>query len=90
MDDAQQHSEELDKQTLLQNSINKMIDDYMTEIDTECTELKNICSNFNIVDELNDLIYQLKQESKTLTSLPARELADTIIKSIEEICERFA
>ena len=89
LDDAQKYDAELNQQSLLKNSIDKQIQDYMNDIENKCRHLKSICSHFNIVDELNELIYQLRKEAQTLTSLEARQIADETIKNIEDMCKRF-
>lgn len=89
LDDSQKLAAQLDEQTLIKKSIDKQINDLMEDIDKKCTELKQICNHFNIVDELKDLIYQLKQEAKLLTSLEARQLADETINHISDICRKF-
>lgn len=89
LDDVQRQQAELDQHTLLKDSIDNVIQQYMSQIETECNDLKNICHNFNIVDELNELIYNLEREAQGLTSLSARELANSTVNSIKLICKKF-
>jgi hypothetical protein len=90
LDEVDRKNAELDKQNLLKNSIDKMIKDYMNKIEAECVELKSICKNFNVVDELNDLIYMLQKEAQGLTTVQARQLANETIESVKEICNKFS
>lgn len=69
----------------MEDAVNKIKEDILSE----CHRLKAICKNYNLVNELNSMIYQLKQESQTLSSTEARQTADTFIKAIEEICDQF-
>jgi energy-coupling factor transporter ATP-binding protein EcfA2 len=89
LNEAQRQQAEMDKHQLLKNSIDKLISDYMTQIDDECCNLKSICSHFNIVDELNELIYLLEKEAQSLTSISARELANQTVTSIKKLCDKF-
>ncbi len=61
-----------------------------SDIGAECQKLKKICSGFNLVDELSDLIDQLKMESKSLVSLEAKDSSNKFIRAISHICNSMA
>lgn len=65
--------------------INDAIEQLQKDIDKMCHDLKKICSNFNLVDELNQTIHRLEMEAKALTSIEARRTADDFIKAIKTI-----
>jgi len=74
---------------IIRKGIESKIATINDSIKKDCSELKQICSGFNLVDELNDLIHQLQAESKSLTSVEARQTADDFINSIKTIANNL-
>ena len=56
----------------------------------ECKRMKSICSGFNFVDELYEMIKQLKSEAKGLHSHSARQTAQDFIRSIQGISDQLS
>lgn len=80
----------IDEIDLTRKSIQLKIENVQTDIKNLCTELKGICKNFNLVNELKDLIYSLKSESENLTTIQARKTADDFINIIIQIADTFS
>lgn len=76
---------EIDQLSLSRQSIESKVDSLKKDVREECCNLKKICKNYNLVDELYLLIEMLKKESKNLTSLEARKNAESFILAVEEI-----
>jgi len=55
----------------------------------ECAKLKKTCSGFNLVDELHEMLTQLKTEARLLQSNDARDTAEKFIRSIQTICDEL-
>lgn len=76
-------------QEMISKSIDAEIDKILDDIINDCVELKKLCTGYNLVHELNDLINKLKQSSLMLTSTEALETSQLFIKSLEDLCNRF-
>ena len=74
---------------MISKSIDAEIDKILDDIINDCVELKKLCTGYNLVHELNDLINKLKQSSLMLTSTEAVETSQLFIKSLEDLCNRF-
>ena len=75
---------------LVKASISNEVETAKKDIADLCVDLKKICSNYNMVNELTDMIYQMKQEAESLTSVEARQTANDFIKTIEIMSDEFA
>lgn len=82
--------EQLDSMTLASKAAESDILNLQKSIINECVELKKICKNYNLVDELQVFIAQLKQNARMLTSTEARTTADNFIAQMEELTNKFA
>eukprot|EP01118_Nematostelium_gracile_P012736 TRINITY_DN4697_c0_g1_i1.p1 TRINITY_DN4697_c0_g1~~TRINITY_DN4697_c0_g1_i1.p1 ORF type:complete len:627 (-),score=136.10 TRINITY_DN4697_c0_g1_i1:30-1706(-) len=89
-DEAQEGSNQTSKKINTIKSTKDMIDRSIIQLEKdisiECQKLKKICSGFNLVEELANLVEQLKLDSKTLTSLDARSSSERFIRAISYIC----
>ncbi|XP_055337150.1 uncharacterized protein LOC129587435 [Paramacrobiotus metropolitanus] len=54
-----------------------------------CVELQRICSAFNFADEMHGVVEALKTNARTLTSLKARQEADNMIRTVDELVKRL-
>lgn len=75
---------------ILRSAIDAKIANIESGMVTTCTNLKALCRDFNLVDELNILIYQLQQQSKSLTSVQARQTSDKFIDNIKVMADKFS
>ena len=60
-----------------------------TEIHRWCQKLKEICSQFNFIDELKSVIDTMKANARGLTSMKARSEADNMINNIEKLADEL-
>jgi len=72
------------------DAVEKAIQSMTVTLQKKCTDLKAICSGFNLVDELHVMISQLETESRALVSLEARKSADAFIRSIKQVCDSLS
>lgn len=89
MKNKEESEEELSEKEIIQNSIKVKIANIITKIKINTLELKKICKNYNLVNDLNDLIHKLKQEKELLSTVEAKETAETFIVAITELCDHF-
>ncbi|GAM21993.1 hypothetical protein SAMD00019534_051680 [Acytostelium subglobosum LB1] len=75
-----------DAKQLIESAIKQMTH----EITSSCQALKQICSGFNLVDELVITITQMEMEAKLLTSFEARRSADTMIQHVKMISDSLS
>ncbi len=72
-----------DAKKMLENALQQK----NAEIRAKCTELRRICSGFNLAAELHALIDQLEIEATMLRNIEARKQANIFIRSLKEFCE---
>ncbi|CAI4232656.1 unnamed protein product [Auanema sp. JU1783] len=61
-----------------------------TKICECCQELKEICSQFNFVDELSSVIDTMKANARTLTSMEVRDKAEDMIRNITHLADKLS
>ncbi|KAH3758123.1 hypothetical protein Pelo_10064 [Pelomyxa schiedti] len=71
-------------------AIKLAIDGRIASLKKYCFEIKKLCSNFNLVDELHITIEQMKTEARSYQTLDARRSSDKMIESLEGLCAEFA
>lgn len=71
--------------TAVQQALNSKED----EINKCCQELKELCSQFNFVDELRSITNTMKAHARTLTSVCARDEAESRIKRINLLADQL-
>ena len=57
----------------------------VSQLKSDCMELKKICRGFNLADEVSATINRMKQEAQELDNLQAQTAAKDMIKSMELI-----
>ncbi|CAF4248402.1 unnamed protein product, partial [Rotaria sordida] len=71
-----------DAKALLQKALNQKNED----IKKLCTRLQQLCSGFNMAQELHALIDQLETEAAMLKNIDAKQQAAAFIRSLKEFC----
>jgi hypothetical protein len=84
--DAEQ---KMSDQEMISKSLDAEIEKILDEIVNDCVELKKLCTGYNLVHELHDLILKLEKNSQMLTSIEALETAEVFIQSLKDLCDRF-
>lgn len=69
--------------------INAMIDYRVKQLFKKCYEIRDLCSGFNLVDELFITIQQMQQEARNYKAFEARDKAESIISVIKSLCKEF-
>lgn len=67
--------------------------DWQTYFDTKltaCRGVRDICSSFNLVDELNTVLASLTMEAKHMQSVKARAEANSTIKELTDFVDRVS
>jgi len=75
-----------DAKKMLENALKQKSDD----IKQLCIKLHQICSGFNLVQELSIFINQLEVEAKMLKNIDAKQQADAFIRGLKELCNTIA
>lgn len=74
---------------IFKKGIQLEIDNLNKTIMDDCIELKKICKNYNLNDELLGLIIQLKEKSQLITTVEARKTCDDFINTLTIIINKF-
>jgi len=69
----------------LQNEVNDIKNDLLTTIH----ELKQICSNFNFLEEMKGTIDKLRKEGKIATDMRAKDEFNNTADAIEQLSTNF-
>lgn len=90
MNQKQQDVTKMDGLTITRNALDAEIKKQQDEIRDYCMSLKKICKNFNFVDELYQLIEQLRKENIKITDMNTKKKAEDFINSIQTIAENLS
>jgi hypothetical protein len=74
-----------DARKLMEQVLRQKID----AVQVQCRELRKVCGNFNLAQELHTFVEQLRIEAQTLTSLEARHQAEMFIRELNTFCQNF-
>jgi len=64
-------------------AVQDALDQMKVELESKCRQLKNICSGFNLAEELHITLEQLKREAGMLLNLDAKRNALLFVRSLE-------
>ena len=79
----------LTQDEIIKKSVEQEINNNLNKIKSYVYCLKKVCKNYNIVDELTELIYQLEQENILLKSVDAKITSKKYIDGVKSICDEF-
>lgn len=80
---------ESQKLKVQQDALDKEFDDIISKFKKDCEEVKSVCSGFNFVKELYDLIDCLEKKSLDLTSLEAKKKNVIFINNVKNIISKL-
>lgn len=81
--------EKMNTLTSTKNLLEKALAQQIEDIEEECKKLQDICSNFDLSNELLIMINQIEAESLRLHSLESKQQVNNMIRSLKDLYNRI-